>query len=105
MKLNNIKQGDEFLNETCAICLENYQVNEVLRELPCGHYFHQKDIDVWLIKNRNCPMCKIDILQACGIEVNFYNMLNYKAKLLINKYFSFIFKIRSISQKASCAGK
>ncbi|CAF0724972.1 unnamed protein product [Brachionus calyciflorus] len=68
MVVRKISNDDKELTEACAICLENYQVNDQIRELPCGHYFHQKDVDVWLLEHRNCPMCKINILQAFGIE-------------------------------------
>ncbi|KAL5964486.1 hypothetical protein TSMEX_007796 [Taenia solium] len=29
-----------------------------------GHYFHKLCIDPWLLEQRSCPMCKLDILQA-----------------------------------------
>uniref|UniRef100_A0A0R3SF32 RING-type domain-containing protein n=1 Tax=Hymenolepis diminuta TaxID=6216 RepID=A0A0R3SF32_HYMDI len=28
------------------------------------HYFHKLCIDPWLLEQRSCPMCKLDILQA-----------------------------------------
>lgn len=56
--------------DLCAVCVESYKVFETIRVLPCRHIFHKSCIDPWLIERRNCPICKIDILQACGIHVN-----------------------------------
>ncbi|XP_042896225.1 E3 ubiquitin-protein ligase RNF13 isoform X2 [Parasteatoda tepidariorum] len=51
------KTGDPY--ETCAICLEDFKVNEKLRILPCCHAYHATCIDQWLTENRRiCPMCK-----------------------------------------------
>jgi len=48
--------------ETCAICIEEYEDGDRLRELPCGHRFHISCIDEWLTKvNSVCPLCKFDI--------------------------------------------
>ena len=42
----------------CAICLENYQVGERLRTVPCLHSFHSNCIDQWLTERALCPICK-----------------------------------------------
>jgi len=47
--------------ETCAICLEDYEIGEKLRLLPCNHEFHVVCIDRWLLARRPfCPVCKRD---------------------------------------------
>ncbi|XP_017784469.1 PREDICTED: protein goliath-like [Nicrophorus vespilloides] len=56
-------QGD---GECCAICIEPYKILDVLRILPCSHEFHKNCIDPWLLEQRTCPMCKMDILKHYG---------------------------------------
>ncbi|KAF7234010.1 hypothetical protein EG68_11529 [Paragonimus skrjabini miyazakii] len=53
--------------DQCAVCIELYRVSEVVRILPCRHVFHKKCIDPWLLEQRSCPLCKLDIFKSCGI--------------------------------------
>ncbi|KAI3983058.1 hypothetical protein MKX01_035339 [Papaver californicum] len=47
-------------NDTCSICLSEYQPKETLKTLPaCNHCFHVECIDVWLRLNSTCPVCRI----------------------------------------------
>jgi hypothetical protein len=40
----------------CAICTDEFVKNQLLRDLPCGHLFHQSCIDEWLVRrSRTCP--------------------------------------------------
>ncbi|KAI4364963.1 hypothetical protein MLD38_020995 [Melastoma candidum] len=46
-------------HDVCAICLSEYQSQEMIRSIPvCGHYFHDCCIDPWLKRNGACPVCR-----------------------------------------------
>jgi len=44
------------LPDTCAVCLEDYKVGEVLAQLPCGHVFHPTCANKWLREDWRCPL-------------------------------------------------
>jgi hypothetical protein len=46
---------------SCAVCLSEFDDDDVLRRLPCGHNFHRSCIDKWLKRNKVCPLCLQDI--------------------------------------------
>jgi Ring finger domain len=48
---------------TCALCLEDYQSGERLRELSCKHRYHVDCVDEWLEGKRRCPVCNADAIQ------------------------------------------
>ncbi|THD28762.1 RING finger protein [Fasciola hepatica] len=58
--------------DQCAICIEPFRPLDNIRVLPCRHYFHKLCIDPWLLEQRSCPMCKLDILQAYGLRSEFF---------------------------------
>lgn len=46
-------------DNTCSICLGEYQAKETLRIIPeCNHYFHADCIDEWLQMKASCPVCR-----------------------------------------------
>ncbi|KAJ1349790.1 hypothetical protein KIN20_005441 [Parelaphostrongylus tenuis] len=48
--------------ERCPICLDEYTEGTELRVLFCGHEFHPKCVDPWLLSNRRCPLCQFDVV-------------------------------------------
>ncbi|KAF6082764.1 ring finger protein 130 [Phyllostomus discolor] len=65
-----VKKGDKETDpdfDHCAVCIESYKQNDVVRILPCKHVFHKSCVDPWLSEHCTCPMCKLNILKALGI--------------------------------------
>jgi hypothetical protein len=44
--------------ETCIICSSNFRKGEIVRCLPCLHWYHKDCVDRWLATNMSCPVCK-----------------------------------------------
>ncbi|KAM7009282.1 RING finger protein 150a [Tautogolabrus adspersus] len=73
LQVRTIKKGDKETEsefDNCAVCIEGYKPNDVVRILPCRHLFHKHCVDPWLLDHRTCPMCKMNILKALGIPLN-----------------------------------
>ena len=48
--------------ETCAVCLADYEIDELLLVFPkCRHAFHKECIVTWLTRSGVCPVCRSDI--------------------------------------------
>merc|ERR1712066_385373 len=46
-------------DEVCAICVDALNPGDSVRRLSaCGHMFHQSCIDLWLLRQADCPLCK-----------------------------------------------
>lgn len=47
---------------TCSICLSDYEVGDIVcwsSNEECNHAFHKECIMDWLIRNQNCPCCRL----------------------------------------------
>ncbi|KAK9371318.1 hypothetical protein V1509DRAFT_573483 [Lipomyces kononenkoae] len=42
----------------CAICKDQYEINETVTLLPCQHFFHPACIKHWLSISDSCPICR-----------------------------------------------
>ena len=55
----NINQND--IIKECSICIDDYKIGNIIRQLKCSHTFHQECIDKWFINNNICPNCRLVI--------------------------------------------
>jgi hypothetical protein len=40
----------------CAVCKDQFEIHEIVIELPCEHIFHGDCIKPWLQLNSTCPV-------------------------------------------------
>ena len=52
--------------DVCKICYFQYADEEMVRKLPCSHFFHTKCIKTWLLNNPECPTCKARLISMRG---------------------------------------
>ena len=72
LKVETLKESSELVKnheETCcAICIDNFEAGTEVRHLTCGHPYHKKCIDPWLMEKGTCPQCKVDVLKQLGLR-------------------------------------
>ncbi|CAD6197028.1 unnamed protein product [Caenorhabditis auriculariae] len=47
--------------ERCTVCLCDFETGDEVRSLRCTHIFHPDCIDKWLVYNKKCPVCRLDV--------------------------------------------
>jgi len=47
--------------EECAICKDEYQLDEEVMQLGCKHLFHPECVKRWLGMSSSCPVCRWEI--------------------------------------------
>ncbi|PHJ23948.1 zinc c3hc4 type (ring finger) domain-containing protein [Cystoisospora suis] len=73
-KNDDAQEGEEALDgsddtQVCAICLCPFQENDVIRRLPCDHFFHSACISRWLKSRASCPLrCHINFFTGTRIQ-------------------------------------
>ncbi|KAF0927823.1 hypothetical protein E2562_036243 [Oryza meyeriana var. granulata] len=59
--------GEETAEDVCAICLGEFADGEKVRVLPpCGHGFHVRCVDAWLVSHGSCPTCRRQVMDGGG---------------------------------------
>ena len=60
---------EEEKNPCCSICFEDYEIGDELCESTnndCPHKFHADCMIPWLVKHKECPICRHDYLNTQG---------------------------------------
>ncbi|KAJ0106462.1 hypothetical protein Patl1_19186 [Pistacia atlantica] len=53
------------VDKKCTICQEEYEEDDEMGKLDCGHSFHIQCIKQWLAQKNACPVCKITVVSRC----------------------------------------
>ncbi|KAK4257619.1 hypothetical protein QN277_007182 [Acacia crassicarpa] len=66
-----VTSGTEPGPETeCVVCLDGFRSGHWCRKLAgCGHLFHRKCVDAWLVKVAACPTCRTPVRLNAGRDV------------------------------------
>ncbi|GAU37656.1 hypothetical protein TSUD_220810 [Trifolium subterraneum] len=56
MEKVEIREGDD--GGECVVCLDEFEVGGVVKEMPCKHRFHGDCIEKWLGLHGSCPVCR-----------------------------------------------
>ena len=51
------------INE-CQICFNDFSDSDIIRQLPCKHYYHKACVDPWMSEHGTCPTCRSNIVTA-----------------------------------------
>jgi len=62
LKLTEQLVTDSLLCEPCVICLDQFEKKDKITNLKCNHVFHHVCIVEWTLKNKSCPLCRIELL-------------------------------------------
>ncbi|OIT30800.1 e3 ubiquitin-protein ligase mbr1 [Nicotiana attenuata] len=50
--------------EICSICQAEYEDEETIGTLQCGHEYHMDCIKQWILRKQDCPMCRASIFPS-----------------------------------------
>lgn len=75
----------------CSICLNRFDHNpptpihrRYVKRLPCGHTFHIRCIDRWLLEHITCPVCRQHCFHREEIPAPEYYTVFFTSPLWLN---------------------
>ena len=54
-------QCGEHCDQSCAVCICDFEECDELIRLPCGHVFHKDCVSTWLNEHNTCPTCRYEL--------------------------------------------
>uniref|UniRef100_M1DIX3 RING-type E3 ubiquitin transferase n=1 Tax=Solanum tuberosum TaxID=4113 RepID=M1DIX3_SOLTU len=55
--------------EICAICHIEFEHEEIVGILGCGHEYHVGCIKQWLLRKKDCPMCRASVVPSTPTKI------------------------------------
>ncbi|CAL9761975.1 unnamed protein product [Musa acuminata subsp. burmannicoides] len=74
MRTVDVGEGEGVRQEECPVCLDGLgeggkeESAAVVREMPCGHRFHEGCIVKWLGMHGSCPVCRFRMPPEEGVD-------------------------------------
>lgn len=65
-RINLEATNDQQRINLCVVCQTNYEFEERIGTLACGHEYHRDCIKKWLLMKNTCPVCKSPALSGNG---------------------------------------
>lgn len=56
------------IDQSCAVCLTDYEDGDRLCILPCLHCYHAGCIEIWLANHSRCPLCNHDCNEVGTVQ-------------------------------------
>lgn len=58
--LSSVNITQEQVDKTlqCSVCMEDFKLDEKVKQLPCDHHYHLDCIVPWLERHGTCPVCR-----------------------------------------------
>ncbi|MCL7036664.1 hypothetical protein MKW94_002020 [Papaver nudicaule] len=60
LPLHSLTRDDIGKINVCAVCMDEFIVEEKVTFLPCLHYFHGNCVLPWLNIHNTCPLCRFE---------------------------------------------
>jgi len=51
----------------CRICLSEFEDDEVILHLRCGHIYHELCATTWLRRRNRCPVCNATVIEPTAV--------------------------------------
>lgn len=61
LRIHTICQREENEGASCAVCLDEFEVGNKVKKMPCNHLFHNECLLTWLGKQNTCPACRHEL--------------------------------------------
>ena len=59
--VDEIKLKGFGVENSCAVCKEEFEIGQNLILMPCKHYFHIDCLLPWLNERNSCPVCRFEL--------------------------------------------
>jgi hypothetical protein len=53
-----------FTEDRCSVCMEHFAETDLVKQLPCKHFFHPPCAQGWIVDHNSCPACTVKIAKT-----------------------------------------